>query len=223
MFDRIKYKLDAKEKLKKRRFVPAFAFLFTVACALVLLLPFSNRFRPGLAFNEIRWWDIPCTAAYIFIAGALLMANRKLLITVYKTDRQIYVRDFINGFGLCAQGFVAILFKAICLLLWSLLFVVPGIVKHYSWSFSSLILAENPSIGIKKSMRISKILTTGNKSNLFFTDLSFIPLIAFSCLTAGILFFWTVPYMRMTKTSAYQNLKKEAFRNGSLIPEDFDE
>ena len=71
--------------------------------------------------------------------------------------------------------------------LWSLLFVIPGIVKSYSYSMVDFIKAENPSLPANKAIEMSKIMTDGYICNLFKLYLSFIGWNLLSVLTFGIL------------------------------------
>ena len=84
------------------------------------------------------------------------------------------------------------------------------------------VLAENPKIGPMKAMDISKILTQGHKADLFMMDLSFFGWIFLTMLTSGIGFIWLHPYMTMTETYAYYDLKRMAFAQGKLTPADFE-
>ena len=106
--------------------------------------------------------------------------------------------------------------------LWSLLFVIPGIVKSYSYSMMFSVIAENPKISAVKAMDISKVLTDGHKADLFVMDLSFLGWLILSCLSCGIGFIWLVPYMTMTETHAYYDLKRMAFSQNKLTPADFE-
>ena len=69
--------------------------------------------------------------------------------------------------------------------LWSLLLLIPGLVKSYSYSMIPYILAENPSISRRRAFEISRKMMDGQKLNAFFLDLSFIGWIILSTLTCG--------------------------------------
>ncbi len=81
--------------------------------------------------------------------------------------------------------------------LWTLLFVIPGIVKHYEYLMIPYILAENPGMDRKEAFQISKRMMDGQKMETFILDLSFIGWILLSAITCGIVgIFYVNPYRR---------------------------
>ena len=91
--------------------------------------------------------------------------------------------------------------------LWSLLFVIPGIVKTFSYSMSMYILAENKGKSARECIAESKAMTNGHKMELFVLSLSFFGWILLGCITLGIAFIWVNPYMLATTANAYKSLK----------------
>ena len=93
--------------------------------------------------------------------------------------------------------------------LWSFLFVIPGIIKAYSYSMSFYILAENPDMTARDALNESKEIMKGNKLNLFVLELSFI-LWAFAIIfTLGIAAIYVEPYMQLTYVNFYHNIKRQ--------------
>ena len=80
----------------------------------------------------------------------------------------------------------------IFIFLWSLLFIVPGIIAAYRYRFALYNLCENPEMGVMEALNMSKAQTLGFKGQLFVLDLSFIGWYLLSGLTAGILLIWLV-------------------------------
>ena len=93
------------------------------------------------------------------------------------------------------------------MLLRSLLFIIPGIVKSFSYSMSMYILAENPGTPALECISESKAITNGYKMDLFVLGLSFIGWAFLGALTLGIAYIWIIPYMEATYANAYQSLK----------------
>lgn len=108
--------------------------------------------------------------------------------------------------------------KAICLYfrvfiftyLWTLLFIIPGIIKSYSYSMSYFVMADNPEMTAKQAMQESMRLMQGHKMELFILQMSFIGWILLSCMTLGILFVYVVPYMETATANFYRELKNNA-------------
>ncbi len=97
--------------------------------------------------------------------------------------------------------------------LWSLLFVIPGIIKAYEYSMMPYILAENPSISTERAFQLSKEMTRGRKWDLFVFDLSFFGWqILASILVIGNIFL--NPYIAASKTELYLWIRYDALYNG---------
>ncbi len=94
----------------------------------------------------------------------------------------------------------------IFIFLWSLLFVIPGIIKSFSYSMAGYIMVENPEITAKEAMTISMDMMRGNKFRLFCLSFSFFGWALLACLTLGIGFIWLTPYMNASYTAFYNEI-----------------
>lgn len=106
--------------------------------------------------------------------------------------------------------------------LWSLLCLIPGIIKGYSYMMVPYIKSENPNLSADECINMSRQMTDGHKADLFYLDLSFIGWFILSictCCILGILYVY--PYYNSTKACAYEALKAEAINSGKLSPEQF--
>jgi len=109
---------------------------------------------------------------------------------------------------------VIYLLTAIFQFLWTLLLVIPGIIKGYSYSQSYFIYYDTyketgQTPRYLDSITASRHLMDGFKAKLFFLDLSFIGWHILSFLTLGIGYLWLMPYIYATKAAFYDNLPKE--------------
>ena len=99
--------------------------------------------------------------------------------------------------------------------LWSLLLIIPGIIKSYEYRMIPYILAENPNIDSKQAFEMSRQMMDGNKWNAFVLDLSFMGWIILSVFTCGILsIFYVNPYVFMTNAELYVALKEITYGGG---------
>ncbi len=88
--------------------------------------------------------------------------------------------------------------------LWSLLFLVPGIVKSYSYRLVPYILAEEPGMNSKEAFRLSRSMMNGNKWHAFLLDLSFLGWHILNVFTFGILgIFYVRPYQATANAEMY--------------------
>ena len=92
--------------------------------------------------------------------------------------------------------------------LWSLLLLIPGCIKAYSYAMTPYILKDNPEMKNNAAIEESMRMMDGHKLELFMLDLSFIGWAILSILTCCIGFLWLVPYMNMARVNFYEDLKK---------------
>lgn len=116
-------------------------------------------------------------------------------------------KDTFCGFDDFFSAFKVTFLVGLYTFLWSLLFIIPGIVKSYSYSMSMFVLADNKGKSARECIAESKAMTEGHKMELFVLDLSFIGWILLGTLTCGIAYIWVAPYMQATKANAYEVLK----------------
>ncbi len=102
------------------------------------------------------------------------------------------------------------LLTGIFTLLWSFLFIIPGIIAAISYSQTMLIVLENPNIDVMEAIKKSKDLMQGHKMDYFLLNLSFIGWGILGLFTCGILYFWLIPYITVTQMHFYDALVEEA-------------
>ncbi|MCR5626241.1 MAG: DUF975 family protein [Lachnospiraceae bacterium] len=99
------------------------------------------------------------------------------------------------------------LLTGLFIFLWSLLFIVPGIIKSYEYRMVRYILVDDPSVDYKTAMARSKEMMMGHKGAAFMLDLSFLGWMILSGFTCGILYVVYVgPYMEQTNARLYRRL-----------------
>ncbi len=92
--------------------------------------------------------------------------------------------------------------------LWSLLFLVPGIIASLRYSQALFVLAENPELSAKEAIETSKRIMRNNKWNYCKLHLSFIGWYILCCLTCFVGFAFLAPYVRAAKSAFYLEKKK---------------
>ncbi len=105
--------------------------------------------------------------------------------------------------------------------LWTLLFIIPGIIKTYEYRLIPYILAVRPDIDRKEAFRLSKILMDGYKWKSFVLDLSFWGWNILAAYTMGILgIVYVYPYMNATYVEFYSFTRAMALQKGLITPMD---
>ncbi|WP_165444027.1 DUF975 family protein [Lachnoclostridium sp. Marseille-P6806] len=150
-------------------------------------------------------------AVSFFLLNPLEVGAQRFFIVNRVQDTELREIGFPFGHGymnvVCVQ-----FFRWLYTFLWSLLFVIPGIIKGYEYRMIPYILAENPEIERQEAFRISKAMMDGEKMNAFVLDLSFIGWHLLSLLTCGLLdIFYTNPYQHCTNAELYDTLKGKIF------------
>lgn len=145
----------------------------------------------------------------IIITPAFALSVIRVYLNLTK-DCAPQVKDAFCGFDDFWSAFKLQFLVGLFTFLWSLLFIIPGIIKSYSYSMSTYILAENKGKPALECIKESKIMTDGHKMELFVLSLSFLGWAFLSALTFGLVGIWAVPYMQATFANAYNSLKPVA-------------
>lgn len=93
--------------------------------------------------------------------------------------------------------------------LWTLLLIVPGIIKKYAYSMTFFIIADEPNISANEAIKKSEAMMKGYKWNYFLLQLSFIGWSLLAIFTCGIGFLWLTPYMQTASSHFYLKVKEE--------------
>lgn len=142
------------------------------------------------------------------LLNPLAVGCSRFFVLTLTTDADIkevcytYDKDFKNGVKI-------MFFRDLYTFLWSLLFIIPGIIKSYEYRMIPYLLAENPHMDKETAFSLSRQMMTGNKWSAFVLDLSFILWYLLSALTCGILsIFYVNPYVNLTDAALYLKLKE---------------
>ena len=167
---------------------------------------------------------LPVILTFVFFAGVLALALRIFLLRPLEVGcRRYFLEDIIRpaeldclkaGFSGNYRNVVWVMFcRDIFIFLWTLLLIVPGIVKSYEYRMVPYVLAENPDLSREEAFALSKRMMDGDKMNAFILDLSFIGWAILTILTCGLVgIFYYQPYLALTDAALYQTLKKKVDR-----------
>lgn len=93
--------------------------------------------------------------------------------------------------------------------LWSLLLIVPGIIKCLSYSLAPYIIADNPDMSADEAINLSMKMMDGHKCQLFLIILGYIGFVLLSAILLFIPLLWLVPYYYAVQTKFYEEVKNE--------------
>lgn len=127
--------------------------------------------------------------------------------TVTLGELGLVARAFDGGFY--GNAVKTMFLKDLFTWFWSLLFVIPGIIKSYEYRMIPYILADEPQLTASEVFDLSKRMMQGNKMKAFLLDLSFVGWHILNLFTLGILgIFFVNPYVQSTYAELYQELKQ---------------
>lgn len=151
--------------------------------------------------------------SYVYIGGVaslLITGPLTLGLTIVSLNvarhMNVEVGNMFEGFKRFGDAFVAYILISVFTFLWSLLLIIPGIIKAYSYSMTYYIMADNPAMSANDARKLSMQLMRGNKWRLFCLLFSFIGWWLLCCLTLGILALWIDPYRNTATAEFYKSI-----------------
>lgn len=170
---------------------------------LIMLIIGLISFGAGLVLGFIPGGSL---ISSIIITPAFALS----LVTVYlnlAAGKKPEAGDAFLGFKDFWGAFKVNFLVGLYTFLWSLLFVIPGIIKAISYSMSLYIFAENKEKGANDCIRESMQMMDGHKMDYFVLELSFIGWALLGAITFGIAYIWIIPYMNATVVNFYNSIK----------------
>ena len=146
-------------------------------------------------------------AVSLVVTPVLTMGWIKTNLNVtYGEDPQVgtLFESFQNNFG---NTVGTVLLVYVFTFLWSLLFIIPGIIMGLAYSQAIYIQAENPDMSPMECIKASKEMMKGRKMDLFVLQLSFILWGLLCIITFGLASLYVTPYMQLTITNFYHRIK----------------
>ena len=202
MLSRPELRNQARETLRGKWAQPVVAALI-----LIVITGFSQvsgRIHSAylIAFGGLVSLFIGANLQYGFQVG-ILRFNRGRENTVSEMFNAGFKEDYGRVLGI-------VLLTAVFTFLWTLLLVIPGIIKAYSYAMTKYIAEDNPELGPNQCIERSMIMMDGHKWELFMLHLSFIGWILLGILSLGIGMLWVGPWIQMAEAKFYEELKAEA-------------
>lgn len=143
--------------------------------------------------------------ALFLVSGPFLYGITIASMSVTRREKTEFNMLFA-GFSRFEDSLLLYLLNELFIFLWTLLFVIPGIIKAYSYSMGYFILHDHPELTPNQARKRSIELMKGNKWRLFCLDFSFIGWWILCLLTFGILSFWIGPYHQAARAEFYEDL-----------------
>jgi uncharacterized membrane protein len=140
-----------------------------------------------------------------FLGGVIRLGYCRFNLNLINNTNPQF-KDLFSRFDIFWKAFGLQLLVVIYTFLWSLLFIIPGIIAAISYAMAPYILEENPSMGINEAITRSKDMMYGNKWRFFCLSFSFIGWSILCVFTLGIGYLWLGPYMNAAFAAFYNDV-----------------
>lgn len=194
-----------------------------------IIRDFSNGFAEGFqdgafhghsgtAFAALAIFGITFIIIFLILMSVVILLDVFICNPIEVGCKRFYVRNLNESAQVGNVGFAfdnnyknitkTMFFRDLYTILWTFLFIIPGIVKSYEYQMIPYLLAENPQMSREQAFAESKRMMSGQKWRAFVLDLSFIGWNILSAITLGILgIFYVQPYMDATHAALYEALR----------------
>lgn len=149
------------------------------------------------------------TSLFAFIISGIIGFGVIEYFLNISRGKEVNWKDIFNQKEMFVFYILLSLLVSLFSFLWSLLFIIPGIIAALSYSLVFYLKLDNPDLGYMDLIKKSKELMYGHKWEFFLLNLSFIGWILLVPFTLGILAFWLVPYVAVTECNFYNKLIKK--------------
>ncbi len=212
MYDRSTLKDKGRKSFLSNYGQSVVTALIAIAIPVIFAL-FSNIFAPTVIGNLLA-----VLFAILYACVYCLLGVGICRFYIRNTKERARVREildpFQNGhsFGIIGKRLVTQLIIG----LWSLLLIVPGVIRMYDYYLVPYLLAENPGISGKKARSLSREWMNGYKRRLFIMDLSFTGWILLAVVTVGLAgMFYVFPYVNAAHAEFYVFLRDQTRSSGT--------
>ena len=151
------------------------------------------------------------------LGGTVELGYAKFLLKQYDR-KELQFSDLFSQFERFGTGFAQKFLRTLYTVLWTMLFVILGIVKSLSYAMTPFILNDHPEMTASEAIKASQKLMDGHKMDLFILGLTFIGWEILACLTMGIGFLFLNPYMNAAYAAFYRNISGQRQEARSYAP-----
>lgn len=211
------YKNEALAALKGRWAPAVLAVLVYAVLAFAVILPLqvkanelqSDPANLELAMSFMKWVSLLPFVMILAISPLIIGLVNSFKALLVENDDMMVKNEFRIGYGNYWHHVWGYFLKMLFVYLWSLLFVIPGIIKLLSYAMTNYILVDKPELSANQAINLSKDMMYGHKFDLFYLYLSFIGWFILAFLTLGIGFLWFYPYAQTAQASFYLDVKAD--------------
>lgn len=170
------------------------------------------------AYSSVTSWTSLGSLLQIFVYSVLSLGVMNAFLKLLREgDDRLTSNMFQIAFKNYWHKVWGMFLMHLFIFLWTLLFIIPGIVKAFSYAMTPYILDERPELSAGEAIDHSRAMMKGHKFDLFWLYLSFIGWGILCIFTLGIGLLWLVPYMQTAVAAFYEDVKADYEQNGGLV------
>lgn len=144
-----------------------------------------------------------------FLLGGVLQLGYAQFLLKQHDGKETEFNVLFSQFDRFGQGFAQHFLRSLYTFLWSLLFIIPGIIKGLSYSMTPFIMADHPELTASEAINRSKELMEGHKMDLFILELTFFGWMLLCGLTANLGYIALNPYINAAYAAFYREIQAE--------------
>lgn len=149
---------------------------------------------------------------WLIISGPTSVGYAKFNLNLVDNNLPQF-RDLFWGFNYFGKTVAMQLLRILYIFLWTLCFIIPGLIAQFKYALAPYLMAENPEMSPNEAISESKRLMDGEKWRLFCLEFSFIGWYFLCLLTLGIGFLWLRPYKEAAYAAFYREIKDRRYSN----------
>ena len=164
----------------------------------------------ALVFGVIASFTSCSFPLVLFVYAPMSLGFVKMMIGYVRGTQRMEVEGIFSAFNSTYywKSMGLYLLQGIYTFLWTLLFIIPGVVKACSYFFAPYILADNPTMTAEESICRSMQIMEGHKMQLFLMLLGYAALAILSSLLLFIPMLWIMPYYHVALAKFYEEVKR---------------
>ncbi|CEK37889.1 DUF975 family protein [Paraclostridium sordellii] len=200
MFSRAELKNGAKDQLRGKWLLAVLVFICYSVILQLINIDLTNSMEGsmlGISLNIIG----------LLVFGSIEVGMCRFTLKLAHKDETTQFNDLFSGFDVFIKALVMNLIISVCVVIGSMLFIIPGIIFGIMFSQANYILAENPEQSAIECIKESINMMKGYKFHFFVLQLSFIGWLILASIPFGIGLLWYVPYYQMTMANFYLLVK----------------
>lgn len=152
------------------------------------------------------------SSVMVGLLSTVLLGGYYLYCIGVRRGEEMPAATLLDGLGHAGRLILCDIIMTIKIALWSMLFVIPGIVAAYRYRFAMYNVLTDDSLSANQAIKLSCEQTRGMKMDLFSLDLSFIGWDILSYFTLGLADLWIMPYRTQCELAYFEEGQRRVGR-----------